>query len=232
MIIARRFRGPPASANGGYACGAVAGLLGDDGDAEATLRRPPPLDRALVEQREPGRAALLDGDLLVADATPTILALDVPAPVAFDDAERAARAFPWLERHPFPECFACGPARAAGDGLRILPGAVVGREVAAAPWIVDDSIVGADGLVTAPVLWAALDCPSWFGLICFHPFEGRALLGRLAAHVVRRPRAGERCVAAGWFLGRDARKIAAASAIYADDGSVLASARATWIELR
>ena len=45
VVIARRFCGPPTSANGGYACGLVAGLL--DGRARVTLRSPPPLDRPL-----------------------------------------------------------------------------------------------------------------------------------------------------------------------------------------
>ena len=41
VIIDPRFRGPPESANGGYVCGIVAGLIGET--AEVTLRRPPPI---------------------------------------------------------------------------------------------------------------------------------------------------------------------------------------------
>ena len=52
VVIERRFRGPPESANGGYACGLVAGLLG--GVAEVTLRLPPPLDRELDVVRADG----------------------------------------------------------------------------------------------------------------------------------------------------------------------------------
>src|SRR3954451_7887231 len=36
-----RFNGPPGTANGGYACGAVGELV--DGPAEGSLRMPPPL---------------------------------------------------------------------------------------------------------------------------------------------------------------------------------------------
>jgi hypothetical protein len=43
LRLGERFCGPPASANGGYACGAIAELLG--GGVEVTLRRPPPLGR-------------------------------------------------------------------------------------------------------------------------------------------------------------------------------------------
>jgi hypothetical protein len=127
----------------------------------------------------------------------------------------------------------CGPDRAAGDGLRILPGAVEGTRVAAAPWVPDRSQVDRDGRVPREIVWAALDCPSWFGMHCFHPFrEGGVLLGRLAARIIDPPVVGERCVAAGWFLGRDGRKMSMGSALYGEDGAVRALARATWIALR
>jgi len=45
LVIDPRFNGPVGSANGGYTCGLVAGLL--DGIAEVTLRRPLPLGRPL-----------------------------------------------------------------------------------------------------------------------------------------------------------------------------------------
>ena len=45
LRLGERFCGPPATANGGYACGAIAELLGDG--VEVTLRRPPPLGRPL-----------------------------------------------------------------------------------------------------------------------------------------------------------------------------------------
>jgi hypothetical protein len=40
LRLGERFCGPPASANGGYACGAIAELL--SGEVEVTLRRPGP----------------------------------------------------------------------------------------------------------------------------------------------------------------------------------------------
>jgi hypothetical protein len=39
LRLGERFCGPPASANGGYACGAIVELL--SGGVEVTLRRPP-----------------------------------------------------------------------------------------------------------------------------------------------------------------------------------------------
>jgi hypothetical protein len=232
VIISSRFRGPPTSANGGYACGVVANLLGD-GDIESTLRLPPPVDRELTGEVREGRAVLLDGETVVAEAVPTTLGLEVPAPVSFDDAQRATQSYPWRTGHPLPGCFVCGSDRHPGDGLCLYPGAVEGRNVAAAPWIPDATVVDADGLVTREIVWAALDCPSWFGMHCFHPWtEGMALLGRLAARINSRPRLGETCVAGGWFLRRDGRKMTCGSVIYGQDGTVHAFARAIWVQLK
>ena len=60
MTIARRYRGPLDSANGGYAAGLLGARLGDA--AEVTLRLPPPLERPLAVRREGDRLLLLDGD--------------------------------------------------------------------------------------------------------------------------------------------------------------------------
>jgi hypothetical protein len=53
ITIARRFRGPPNSGNGGYVCGMLARYI--TGAAEVTLRAPPPLettdDRTLMLTR-------------------------------------------------------------------------------------------------------------------------------------------------------------------------------------
>ena len=53
LTIARRFRGPRTSANGGYASGLLAGAarelgLDDRLGIEVTLRLPPPLERPLT----------------------------------------------------------------------------------------------------------------------------------------------------------------------------------------
>lgn len=231
MIIERRFRGPPDSGNGGYSCGALGVLV--PGAAEVTLRVPPPLDTELRVERQGDGARLLAGDLLVAEARPATVDLEVPPPVSFAEAEKASRGYPWFTGHPFPSCFVCGPERTARDGLRILPGAVEGREVAAAPWIPDASVADAEGVVRPEIVWAALDCPSWFGLSCIHGWDGGlALLGRLAARIDSLPRAGERCVCIGWFRGRDGRKIHTGSAIYGEGAVLHAVGKSTWVALK
>ncbi len=226
LTIARRFCGPPSSANGGYACGIAAAFI--DGAAEVTLRAPPPLDVELaVEQGEIVR--LSANGQLVAEARPATLALDVPPPPGFDEAVEAATRYAWREKHPYPTCFVCGPQNR--EGLGIFPGPVTGRAIAAAPFVPEASLADEHGRVRSEIVWAALDCPSWFGFHCAEPsFDARVLLGRLAARVDERPRAGERCVCVGWLLGREGRKIHCGSALYRD-GALLAVGRATWIVL-
>ena len=58
VVILSRYRGPSTSGNGGYTCGRLAAYV--DGVAEVTLRRPPPLDRALTVRRGPDGVALVN----------------------------------------------------------------------------------------------------------------------------------------------------------------------------
>ncbi len=68
LIIPARFNGPPGSANGGYTCGVVAGLVGDE-EVSVSLRLPPPIDRPLRVVRDGERVELRDGDALVAEGS-------------------------------------------------------------------------------------------------------------------------------------------------------------------
>jgi hypothetical protein len=232
VSIPTRFRGPPESGNGGYSAGLLARSL-DSRTAEVTLRLPPPLERALrVEAGAEGTASLLDGDALVAEARPIeAVELELPAPVPLALAAAARRDSPLHRHHPFPGCFVCGPRRSAGDGLLITPGPV-GEGLVGSPWEVDDSLPTEDGAIAPEIVWAALDCPGGISAILDPSFGGVWVLGRLAVQIAAPVRPGDTCLALGWGIGREGRKYEAGSAIYAEDGSPLARARATWIELR
>lgn len=230
MLIQQRFCGPPRSGNGGYSSGLIALELGIDGPAEVTLRTPPPLDTGLEVDRTSEGVAVRHGEVLVGEARPGVVDVEPPEAVSWDDAVRAAEAYPGHHDHPYPTCFVCGPGRDEGDGLRIFAGPVEGREVAASPWIPDASLAGDDGVTVRPeYVWAALDCPGWFGFADFNTWEGRPLLGRLTADVRALPRVGDRLVASGWTLARDGRKIHVGSALRREDGELLGLAKATWI---
>lgn len=231
VVISRRFRGPPDSANGGFACG----LLGCrvHGPARVRLNRPPPLDRPLTLRVESGtHVELLDADNVIAEGGPTAAVWDVPVAVPFDLAKQASQKFPWYSGHPFASCFVCGPDRENEDGLRIFPGAIAERRIVAAPWVPAESVCDASGIVQPEIVWAALDCPSWFGIFTFEPGVKYALLGQLSTRILKRPAAQEQCVVIGWAAGREGRKLHGGAAIYSSDGVLMGSSAATWIELK
>ena len=231
IVIARRFRGPPESANGGYACGVVGCSV--HGPARARLTTPPPLDTPMVlRHSDVNSAELCLGDQVIGRAERTEATWAVPGPVDYDQAVSASRAFPWYTGHPFPTCFVCGPDREEADALRIHPGALRERSIVAAPWTPAASVCDASGRVQAEIVWAALDCPSWFGILEFEKAVRYALLGELAARVIERPVQGSRCVIVGWASGRDGRKLYGGTAIYSERGALLATSSATWVELK
>ncbi len=229
LRIPTRFCGPPGAANGGYLAGRLAALVG--GDVEVTLRRHTPLERSLHVLRVADAIHLLDGDQLLAEARRAALALELPPAVSIAQAEVAAGAFPRFVDHPIPRCFACGPERVAGDGLRIFPGPVPGGGgIYAAPWVPDASLADESGRVAPEFLWAALDCAGAFAVN--EPPRGLALLGRIAAKIERRVMAGDRLVVVAWPIALADRRLVAGTAIYSGDGAVCAVARSTWVLTR
>lgn len=231
VVIARRFRGPPDSANGGYACGVIGCHVHDA--ARVRLNVPPPLETPMViRQPDPATAELLLNGVPVGKAQSTDAHWEVPGPVEYDQAVSASRAFPWYKGHPFSSCFVCGPERMEGDGLRIFPGAMPERRIVAAPWTPADSVCDAAGLVQQEIVWAALDCPSWFGILAFETGVRYALLGELTGRIIDRPRQDRRCVVVAWASGRDGRKLYGGTAIYDEAGVLFATSAATWVELK
>ena len=214
MRIAGRFNGPPGSANGGVAAGRLAEYVGASA-VEVTLRRPPPLDVDLRVDASGGSARLHDGDLLVAEAVPATVEVELPQPVGVERAREAEASYAGLTDHPFLTCFVCGPGRADGLGLRPGP---VGAGRSACTWTPADE---------DPVMvWAALDCPGGWAV----DLPGRPLLlGRMALEHRGRVVPGQEHVVQGWLTGEDGRKVHTGTAVWAPDGSLVAVARATWL---
>jgi hypothetical protein len=231
--IPRRFRGPPGSVNGGYACGVVAAPLGD-GPVEATLLRPPPLDRELSIEVVDGESRLLDGEHVVARARRCPeFEFEVPPPVDVATAVAAAERFDvdaYRSSHLFPDCFVCGPDRAEGDGLRIFAAPAGPPEMRVWPWVPPAELFG-EGVLDRRLVWAVLDCPGGLAVMLADEDAAPAVLGRLTAVVHRQPALGERLVVAGWRGGRAGRKVSAGSAIWSASGELLAAGSAVWIEL-
>lgn len=235
VVLAGRFNGPPGSANGGYACGMAAGAL-TDGPAEVVLRRPPPLDVPLDVVETDDGIELHDAGQVVAFAKHWDGAVEVPprpSQAAIDRAVSSLDVAEYASTHPFDHCFTCGPARDEGDGLRLFPGPIEAASMVAWPWTPAASVADDEGFVPAAVMWAALDCPT--GLAWIQAPDGSttgpAVLGRLAAHIDRRPVVGDELVVAGWQIAADGRKVSSGGAVWAADGEVLAASLATWVVL-
>ncbi len=233
ITIAGRHNGPPGTANGGYTCGLLAQRLAAE-EVEVTLRKPPPLERPLALAPNDGSVELRDGELLVAEARPAELRIDVPDAAPAEELERAEAAGHehWTAAHPFPTCFVCGPAREPGDGMRVFPLELPGREgVFGARWRPHESLAAAGGSVRPEYLWAALDCPTSAPVANFG--KGPPMvLARMTARLGCDVRAGEQHSILSWPLARDGRKREAAAALYDSEGRMLCASKALWIELR
>ena len=236
LVVPRRFRGPATSGNGGWTSGALVTLLAGTGPAphppfRVRLSAPPPLETPL--QVSEGRA-LLDGRVVLeaselGDVEARDLLVPVP-PVSYEAAVEAGDRYAGLGEHPFPECFGCGPARPAGDGLRLRPGPVPGADaerVVAAAWVPAESVVDDLGLVPVPVLWAALDCPGGWAV----DISGRPMvLGTMAAWVHGRPQVGEPLVVTGRAVDVSDRKATTSTTLYRSaTREVLAVAAHVWV---
>lgn len=228
LRIDRRFRGPPASGNGGYVAGLLARETGQYG-CVVTLKAPPPLDTDLRIARTADGASLWSGDVLVAEAAVCDLDVAVPDPPIFADAAKAEARFTGLHDHVFPGCFVCGPDRAPGDGLRIFPGAVGGPGPArvASCWQPGADLADSGGEVSSEFVWAALDCPGFFAVEA----AGPAVLGRIAVARKQVIRAGEPLIVTGWPIESTGRKHHVGTALHSRDGALLAVAKATWIAI-
>lgn len=234
LRIAPRFCGPPGTGNGGYVAGALAARTGLRGAVEVTLRRPAPLDAALTVRAlaTPGDVWALEdaGGACIAEARLHAAPL-ADAPPALPPADAAHGPALAGADHPFPGCFVCGPARTPGDGLRLLPVAAAGGTIALAPWIPAADLAGPGGFVDPAFVWAALDCPGYFGATLGGP-RVPLLLGRMAAAITGPVQAGARLRVLGWPLARDGRRHTAATALVDEAGRVVARSRQVWVEPR
>lgn len=102
LRIGRRFRGPPGAANGGFASGSLAALLGGAVDVEVSLRRSVPLEHPLEVRHDRDAALLLDDHgWLLAEARPPAAEVeptvpDTPTPVAAVEAAAVPAGTPVL----------------------------------------------------------------------------------------------------------------------------------------
>lgn len=227
VTIATRFHGPPSSGNGGYTCGRLGTFI--DGPAAVRLKVPPPLETSMSIVREGEVVRLMNGDQVVGEARPATVDFEPPPGPAWEEAEAGKQASRKPENHYYPTCFVCGPSRGEGDGLRILPGPVPGREFVASTWIPDASLDDGTGSVAPEFLWAALDCPG--GMSFTPPQTGAILLGELTVDLRGSVEIGERCIVLGWEIEHQGRKHFTGTAVYNKEGACVGVGRGVWIEV-
>jgi hypothetical protein len=222
ITIDRRYAGIPGIALGGYSSGLIATALETAG-VEVRLRRPVPTGRPLALEHAAAGIELRDGDTLLAEGSARDLAIEVPRAPTLWQAEAASVRFPGHHGHPYGECFACGPDREHGDGLRIFPGAVEGRPLLAAPWTpAGDANGGAR--VGLELIWSAFDCAQLWALIVHQPGGPgeRAVTVALAGAQQRPVRPGLPHVVIGWPLPRRGDSLRAGAAVIDPDGQLCA----------
>lgn len=190
-----------------------------------------PLDRPLeVVSGEDGGARVLDGETLVAEARP-IAAVDVevPEPVSVDAARAAMEGYRGLDTGPFRHCFVCGRTRE--DSFGVFAGRVEGRDVVASTWTPPASAADERGNVRPELVWAVLDCPTYFAAYIDEDLQ-LSFLARFAVRIDAPVVAEREHVVIAWPIGRDGRKLRAGSAVMTAEGEILAVADALLIEPR
>jgi hypothetical protein len=228
LSVARRFCGPPRSANGGYFAGLLATLAGHT--LRVRLLKPPPLDTVLSVAEQPdGALDVHGGEGLIAQARPARLDLAIRAAPSYVEAVEASRRFAGFTQHAYPTCFVCGPQRPRGDGMRIFAGPVPEMGLVAAPWVPDASLDAGDGKVRPELMSAALDCPGYFA--AGSPTTAM-LLGEITVHVNRRVHVDESCTVTGWLIAVSGRKYEVGTAVFDAEGELCAAAHALWIAPR
>jgi len=228
VVVPGRFNGPRDSGNGGYTSGVIAALLEEP--VEVNLRSPVPLDEPLDLVRDGEVLRALHGETTIAEARQLPeFDLAVPPAVSLEEARRASERYRGSSDGVFSTCFVCGPARE--DSFGVFAGKVEGRDVVASPWTPPAWAAGSDGEVRPELVWAVLDCPTYFAL----HLEGELTLSMLVRQTAQTHApvpAGEEHVVIAWPIAVDGRKRLAGSAILSADGEILASAEALLIEPR
>ena len=230
ITVAAAFNGPRESGNGGYSCGLLATALG--GPVEVSLRSPVPLDvpLRLAPGSEEDSIELRDGEVLVAEARrASPLRLEVPAPVDPQTARRAAADYRGPSDGLFSHCFVCGRARE--DSFGVFAGEVPGRGLVASPWTPPAWSAGADGAVRPELVWAALDCPTYFASYLGQE-PALAFMVRDCVEIDAPVATGEEHVVIGWPLRVEGRKRLAGSALLSAAGEVLARCEVMMVEPR
>jgi len=229
IVLDPRNNGPRRSSNGGFAAGTFAQQVG--GTAQVRLMAPPPLGVPLTASVHDGVTTISDGTRTIATAkrvSPFVL--EAPVVPSMDTVEAASLLYPGRHtRNALSDCIVCGPDRAGGMHVTPGPLSIPGHDLLVAPFVPHEQ-EAVNGVVRPKAVWGALDCPSYPAELMRQ--RKIAFLGELTAHRRREIRVGEQLVVVGWTIDAGTRSHRTATVIIDADDEVVASAHATWVELK
>jgi hypothetical protein len=227
VTIEAPFFGFPDVGHGGYTAGIMAERLA--GSLEVRFLSPPPLEVPLTLTEHDEALALADGNTLIAEAKCAELDVVVPTPPSFEQAEASMAAYLNLPGRPSPTCMTCGTERAFGEGLRVFIGPVEGTGLAAGVWTPHRNFADEAANVRTRFVWAALDCPTFWGIRWANEDIGRVVTAKLAARVIAPIPADSPSIVVGWPIAHKKRLFRGGAAVFSASGDLLAVAEATWM---
>jgi hypothetical protein len=230
LRVPDRFSGPIGFANGGWLAGLLAHVSAID-PAQVTLRKPIPLETDLVlgdgVLRASPKATDQGGGEVIAEIGPGRFTRPTPEFIPRAEALAAEERSLVRSSPEYGHCLVCGVDRP--DGYRLRPGSVTGRPHTVAclwrPAQMSPPLADADIIAAS---WAAMDCP---GVWTIDAPADPMLLGRMTATVLRPPGLRDEVIAVGQWHARDGRKMLTSTALYAEDGDLLAHSEQVWISI-
>lgn len=226
ISVNKRFCGPPRSGNGGYVCGLVAKVI--PGLSEVKLLAPPPLDSDLTLEYTDNSATLTMDGSAIAKAAETSWDMTVPKCPDIEEALTAQENYLGFTKHDLPGCFVCGPKREIGDGLRIFAGTGKSGNIVSAVWEPANLPSNHNNEIDSEFIWAALDCPGFFAVT---EQSGFALLGSLSVKHFHPVFLDQKYIVTGWHAGSEGRKHTAGTALFDEQGKLVAQAKAIWVSV-
>jgi hypothetical protein len=224
FIVPGRFEGAPGRAQGGYA----AGILHDGRPHRVWFRSAIPLDTEL-EVRIDGEttSVVLDGTLIL-ESHPVDPLQDPLPPVTMDQAIAGRER---VESAGLPEmiapCYSCGTVEGT---LRTHPGQVGDSDTWGAPMIYPDW-TGTNGTVDPKHVWSVVDCAAGYP-VALGAQPRMAFTGWLTVDVRSTIEPGQPTVVVATAGPWEGRKRSARSALWTEDGELVAVSESRWISVR
>ncbi|MDH5295403.1 MAG: hypothetical protein OEW91_17160 [Acidimicrobiia bacterium] len=225
LVVPERFCGVAGLGQGGYLAGLMAG--GAREPYQVDFRNPIPLDVELVIEQTPRGIAVTHGTTVIAEGKPGTSPSRTPEMVEWSLAlaarDRAEQAMP---AH-VGSCFSCGTRP---DSLRVHAGPA-GDGRFSTPYV-PPAWTENEGIVSAPFVWAPLDCSSGWCL-SWDPPRPRAVTGMMTLEYLRdvEPEQDHVVVADSDGPWR-ARTRRSWSALYTKEGTLVARSESLWVALR